>query len=145
MPFIRGITFIAIAAITLALSSVKQAHAEGQDKSVIGKWKLTKVLDSAAITSLDDDEARRLLGKIVYIDHNRFRFGSDTCLDPDFEVKVVETVEYFRRELHARVGNLGLPDPVTVVDVGCTFVYKKAPDRLVIFWEGFLFEMARQK
>lgn len=145
MSHMRFIVLTAIVTLALTLSSVRDAHATTQDKSIIGNWKLARILDSADITALDDKQARRLLGTVVRIEHDRLRFGKEVCKNPDFEVTVADTDTYFLREYRAGEEKLGLPNPVTEVSVSCTQVYKKAPDRIVFYWKGFFFDAVRQK
>ena len=67
------------------------------------------------------------------------RFGTENCGAPTFDSKRVEPSQYVRDEAHISVTNLRLPNPVTVVDVGCTRVFIKKADEAVIFWDGFFF------
>lgn len=129
----------------IAISAISNAQADGQDKSVIGNWKLTKVLDSSTITALDDEQAEHLIGEVFSIEANRIRLGDRTCDNPNFEVTVAETKEFFLRQAHASATKLGLTNPVTAVHVDCTFVYKKPPDRLVVHWKGYFFDAVRQR
>jgi hypothetical protein len=122
---------------------VAPANSQGLDKSVIGEWKLTKVLDSSEITALDDEQAEKLVGRTFTIQADKVQFAGRTCQDPNFEVTQAETYEYFARNAHASAENLGLPNPVTAVHVDCTYVYKKAPDKLVVHWKGFFFDAVK--
>lgn len=136
-------TVIGIAVMVLAFGPMVSARAEGQDKSVIGQWKLTKVLDSSDISALDDDQAEQLVGHVFSIAIDKVQFRGRKCTDPDFEVTTGETNEYFERRAHVSADRLGLPNPVTAVHVSCTYVYKKAPDKLVIHWKGYFFDAVR--
>jgi hypothetical protein len=134
---------IAIAAITVAGWPATAAYAGTQDKSVIGKWKLTAVLDSSEITALDDDQAQKLVGQVLSIEADKVRFGQRVCKNPDFEVTSEETNDYFERRAHVSARKLGLPNPVTAVHIDCTYVYKKASDKLVVHWRGYFFDAVR--
>lgn len=142
MPNVR--VFTVAAAFVLSSCFSCPLHAAEQDKSVIGKWKLTKVLDSSEISALDDDEAERLVGQVLTITEKEVRLGKRTCKDPDFEVTHAETNEYLQRSAHASAKMLGLPNPVTAVHINCTYVYKKAPGRLVVHWKGVFFDAVRK-
>jgi hypothetical protein len=135
----------AAAAIAIVMWPVAPAHADGQDKSVIGQWKLTRVLDSSDISAIDDDKAQRLVGKTFSIASDKVQFGDRTCTEPDFEVTVAERDRFFQTQAHVSAAKLGLPDPVTAVHVNCTYVYKKAPDKLVVHWKGYFFDAVRRK
>jgi len=141
----RARMLTAVAAITLAALPGTSAYADGQDKSVIGQWKLTQVLDSSEITALDDDQAQRLVGKTLTISQDKVQLGDRVCTDPDFEVTVAERDLFFASQAHASAAQLDLPDPVTAVHVNCTYVYKKTPDKLVVYWKGFFFDAVRER
>lgn len=134
-----------VAAIALATWPVLPVNATELGVKVIGKWKFTSVLDASEITSINFSEARRLVGHVMTIDKTKVQFGDHTCLPPDFETECVEPNLYLREQAHASASNLGLPNPVTVVDVGCTVVFIKNPNRVVIHWDGFFFDAVRVK
>ena len=133
-----------IAAFALICYPAPQLHAADRlGTSVIGSWKLTAVLDSSDITSLDDQEAADLVGQVITIGREKVQLGARVCDAPSFEVTTAETNSYFRDEAHASAKKLGLPNPVTSVSVGCTFVYIKSKNRLVVHWKGFFFDAIR--
>ena len=133
-----------IVAFALISYPALQLHAaDRQGTSVIGSWKLTAVLDSSDITSLDDQEAADLVGHVITISRDKVQLGARVCDSPSFEVTTAETNKYFRDEAHASANKLGLPNPVTSVSVSCTFVYIKSRNRLVVHWKGFFFDAIR--
>ena len=73
------------------------------------------------------------------------RFGTESCGAPSFESKQVETNVYVHQEAKISATKLGLPNPVTVVDIGCTQMFIKKPDQAVIFWDGFFFSAQKVK
>ena len=130
----------------LALACWPAPHLQAAEQlgtSVIGNWKLTAVLDSSEITSLDDQEAEALVGQIIMIGRDKVQLGDRVCESPSFEVTRAETNEYFRDEAHASAKKLGLPNPVTSISVSCTFVHIKSRNRLVVHWKGFFFDAIR--
>lgn len=137
-------TFTVVVGIGLSACFSSPLYAVEHDKSVIGKWKLTKVLDSSEISALDDDEAERLVGQVLTISEKEVRFGKRTCKEPDFEVTRAERNDYFRRSAHVSAEKLGLPNPVTAVHISCTYVYKKLPGRIVVHWKGVFFDAMRK-
>jgi hypothetical protein len=137
-------SYLAVLAVALATVQTAPANAEGRDKSVIGKWKLTAVLDSSEISALDDAQAQKLVGQVLSIGADRIKLGKDTCDTPSFEATRAETDEYLYRHARATADNLGLPNPVTVVNLGCMDVYQKPP-KLVVHWQGVFFEAVRLK
>ena len=62
-----------IISVTFAMFPAQQAQAAEQhrNRSVIGKWKLTVILDFAAISALDDSDAKRLIGAVLTIGPTR--------------------------------------------------------------------------
>jgi hypothetical protein len=139
----RARTLTAIAVIALVTWPAGPANAEDVDKSIIGQWKLTAVLDSSEITAIDDAQAQKLVGKVLRIGADKVQLGERVCKNPDFEVTRAETNEYFARSAHASAEKLGLPNPVTAVHLNCTYVYKKAPNKLVVHWKGFFFDAVK--
>lgn len=135
----------AVAALTMALLP-KPVHAADPDYAdLLGTWRLTKVLDSSEISSLDDKEAARLVGKTFVIARDKVSLDGEACKEPEFEHHFEDTVRYLREEAHAASGKLGLPEVVEVVDLACTEVLRKNYDKLVLYWKGFFFDMIRQE
>jgi hypothetical protein len=133
--------------VALAFTSVvSPVHAgDNQERSVIGKWRLKAALDASEITSLDEREAKQLVGEVFTIAPDRVQFGTRKCLPPELEAERVEPRLYLREQAHASAAKLGLPNPVTVVDLDCTVVFIKAKNRLVIHWDGWFFDARRQR
>lgn len=144
MTYLRTLTVVATLA-WFALATPHAHAAEKHDTSVIGKWKLTSVLDSADVSALDDDEAWKLVGKLLTISRDKVHIGAQVCDAPDFEVISGDRDEYFKRRAHASAANLGLPNPVTSVHISCAYVYKKSHERLVLNWQGVFFDAVRQR
>jgi len=138
-------TCTAIMALAIAMLPLIPAHAQTQDKSVIGRWRLTAVLDSAEISALDDAQANRLVGQMLSIKADRVQLGKRQCDSPSFAVIVADTDDYLYRYANAIPDNLGLPNPVTAVDLGCMEVYHKPPGGLVVLWQGVFFGAVRQR
>lgn len=133
-----------VTVLALICSPTQLLHAaEQQDTSVIGRWKLTAALDSSDITSIDDQEAEKLVGQIITINRDKVQLGARVCDSPSFEVTKAETNKFFRDQAHASAKKLGLPNPVTAVYVSCTEVYIKSRNRLVVHWKGFFFDAIR--
>jgi hypothetical protein len=119
-------------------------HANETNADVIGSWKIVKVLDSSEIAPFSDRQAQGLIGKVLEISGDKLEFAGRVCKKPDFERTQEEPVRYFRESAHASSAKLGLPDPVTVVHISCTYVYPKSANEMVIHWKGFFFDALRQ-
>jgi hypothetical protein len=118
----------------------------GEDEAAIsGQWKITAALDGAEITSLDEREARQLVGGVFTISKEKVVFGKRDCGPSTFEAQSVEPRLFLREQFHATSEKLGLPNPVTVVDLSCTSVFIKNQNRLVIAWDGWFFDAVRVK
>jgi hypothetical protein len=135
--------FSVAATIALAIYTPLQAAQPGD--TAIGDWKFTSVLDSVDITSIDDEQAKKLLGRIMTIRKDGTRFGDQTCGAPSLEVERVEPNLYVHREAKISARKLRLPNPVDVVDIGCTHVFIKQRNKAVIFWDGFFFGAVKIK
>lgn len=80
---------------------------------------------------------------IFTIAKDRVTFGRRNCGAPRLEVMLVEPTLYLREQAHASSENLHLPNPVAVVDLGCTVAFIKSQDKLTIFWKGWFFDAVR--
>lgn len=142
-----SVQYARISAVAAALAfglSLPVHAADKQEHGVIGEWRLSAALDSSEITSLDEREARRLVGKVFTITKDRVQFGARKCLPPELDAESVEPRLYLLEQAHASAAKLGLPNPVTVVNLGCTVAFIKAKDRLVIHWDGWFFDARRR-
>lgn len=131
------------AMVAVAFLVSTQALAVQPEPEVIGQWKFIAVLDGVDITSIDEVQAKQLLGRVMTISKEGTRFGDQTCGAPSFNSKRVEPNAYLLQEAQISATKLNLPNPVTVVDIGCTQVFVKAPGQAVIFWDGFFFSADR--
>ena len=129
----------------MLMLSVSVMAADQYERAVTGEWKLTAALDGAEITSIDEKEARQLVGKVFKISRSTIRFGARECGPSDFAAQQVEPGMFLRKEFHATADKLRLPTPVTVVDLSCTTVFIKKPNRLVIAWDGWFFDAVKIK
>lgn len=132
-------TVSSIAALLFA-TTMSPARAADEGTQVLGRWELTAALDASEVTALDEQEAQQLVGQVFTIARDRVQLGTRTCLAPALTAERVEPRLYLREHAHAAALKLGLPTPVTVVDLGCTSVFIKKPGRLVIHWKGWFFD-----
>jgi hypothetical protein len=56
---------------------------------------------------------------------------------------VAASTIHLREAFHASSKELGMPTPVTVVDLSCTSVFITKPNHLEIFWQGWFFDAVR--
>jgi hypothetical protein len=133
-------------AVAFAAWSPLTVRAAEPGQEVIGKWKLVAVLDATHIASMDEKEAKTLLGHVFSIRKEGAEFEKEVCGKPDFETqRVVPSLYLERADPYVTASSLSLPNPVTVVDIGCTSVFIKNRNKLVIFWNGFYFDAVRLK
>ena len=139
-------TKVSLFIIAVAIVALPSAHASDRvERRVTGEWQFTAALDGAEIASLDEREARQLLGQVFTIHKDKVKFGKMDCGQTEFEAQKVEPRLYLREEFHASSKELGLPNPVTVVDLSCTSIFITKPNHLVIFWQGWFFDAVRVK
>lgn len=136
--------FPMLAALVFAGALPTATFASDRVGSVVGRWKLTAALDASEITSIDEKEAAQLVGKIFTISKDKVQFGTRVCPPPDLTATWVEPNLYLREDAHASAKNLGLPNPVTAVELGCTVAFIKGKNRLVIHWDGWFFDARRE-
>ena len=131
---------------TLFAMAAHTAHAKKPDKDadILGTWTLTKVLDSADIASLTDQQAAALVGKVLVVRRDSVMFNGDPCRAPGLTRRRQDAAKYVREGYHARVGGLGLPNIVTVVDLDCTEAFLKEREKIVVFWQGYFYDAVRQ-
>jgi hypothetical protein len=136
-------------AATLVLATViqlpKSANAAPPENAdVLGIWTLTRILDSAEITSMSDREAARLVGKTLIVQPDNVVIVGETCGGSDFERHREPAARYVRENYHAPVGRLGLRDTITVVNLGCTEALLKGKNKMVVFWNGFFYDAEKR-
>lgn len=131
--------------IALAACSPITIRAAEPGQEVIGRWKLTSVLDGTHIASMDEKQAHTLLGHMFTIRKAGAEIEKHKCGRPDFETVRVEPNLYLKKtDPDVTAKSLALPNPVTVVDISCTSVFVKTKNRIAIFWDGFYFDAVRQ-
>ena len=135
-----------ILAMMAAMSlQIHAAQPVQQNDDILGKWRITRMLDASNITALDDREAARLVGKLFIVEPEKVSLAGESCNAPDFERHYEDTVRYLREEAHASAWKLGLPEVVTVVDLSCTEALIKGHDNIVVLWKGVFFDAIKQE
>ena len=141
----RRVTVPMAVALSLAALPAWGASNHHDEQAVIGKWRVTAALDGADVTSLDEKEARQMVGRVFTIRKDAVTFGDRKCGPSKFEAESVEPRTFVREQFHADADKLHLPSPVTVVDLSCTSVFIKNATTLVIAWKGWFFDAVRVK
>ncbi|WP_338763429.1 hypothetical protein [Massilia sp. METH4] len=131
------------AALLLSQAAHALAGAEFRERSVIGKWKLVSLLDMASIASLDEAEAKTLLGKYVTITASSVKVDEEICAAPEFWAERIMPEPHIQEKLHTSAERLRLPSPAIMVELGCTDVYIRNPRQMVLLWGGAMFEAER--
>lgn len=88
-------------------------------------------------------QARALIGKSADITRQAFIFDKERCEAPSYERTREDLARSFREQGHVSAAGMGLPDPVTSIDAGCTHIFLKKPGVIVIHWDGFYFDAVR--
>jgi hypothetical protein len=144
-PLRKRAPAIIIAAL-LTFTGTTQAVArsgEPTEVAATGRWKLTKAIDFGDITSLDEREARQLVGRVFTISKEHMRFGKRDCGAPELTAEIVDPTWFMREQMHASSAVLHLPSPVTVINLTCTFAFAKDPDHMIMHWKGWFFDAKR--
>lgn len=141
----RRISFLQFLLAFILITPPSVEASDSIERIVTGQWRLTKPIDSADITSLDEREAAQLVGHIFTIQKDKVGFGDHDCGPTEFEAQKVEPTLYLRKGFNSKVDGLKLPNPVTVVEISCTAVFIRHPNKLVIFWKGWFFDAVRVK
>jgi hypothetical protein len=121
-----------------------QAKQLEKNADILGSWTLAKVLDSADVASLTDEQAAALIGKTVVVRRDSVMFDREPCRAPELTRHREDAAKYMREGYHARVGHLGLPDTITVIDLDCTEAFLKSKGKIVVFWRGYFFDAIKQ-
>jgi hypothetical protein len=141
MSFLRTPSrLLAVAAMLPLVAYSAQAKQPEKDADILGTWTLTKVLDSADVASLTDKQAAALVGKAMVVRRDSVMFNGEPCRAPELTRHRENAAKYMREGYHARVGYLGLPDMITVIDLDCTEAFLKSRDKIVVFWEGYFYD-----
>jgi hypothetical protein len=121
------------------------ASANALNDDIYGVWKVTSLI-GGGIGSLNDRQARRLIGKQVIITAKKFSFNGRVCKDPAYERSKEDTAVYFDREWRANVSDIPFPEQVTIIETpGCDYLYPIRKDHLMIAEDGGFFEAVRVK
>lgn len=135
---------LTMTAMLALVAQTAQAKRPEKDALIVGTWTLTKVLDSADIASLTDQQAAELVGKTMVVRRDSVMFNGEPCRAPDLAGHRVDAAKYMREGYHARVGYLGLPETITVIDLDCTEAFLKNKENIVVFWRGYFFDAKRK-
>lgn len=141
MSFLDTSARLLAATVFFALTSQSAvANQPEKDADIFGTWTLTKVLDSADVASMDDKQAAALIGKTMVVRRDSVVFGGEPCRAPELTRHRERAAKYVREGYHARVGYLGLPATVTVIDLDCTEAFLKSNGKIVVFWDGYFYD-----
>lgn len=136
---------VAVTALFALVANTAQAKKPEKDADILGTWTLTKVLDSADVASLTDQQAAALVGKVMVVRRDSVMFNGEPCRAPELTRHREDAAKYVREGYHARVGYLGLPDTITVIDLDCTEAFLKGKEKIVVFWQGYFYDAMKQR
>jgi hypothetical protein len=145
MTFLRTWRFLLFLTVLLALTARSaQASQPTKDADILGTWTLTKVLDSADVASMTDEQAAALIGKAMVVRRDSLTFNGEPYGAPVLTRRREKAAKFLREGYHARVGNLGLPDTITVIDLNSTEAFLKSKGKIVVFWEGYFYDAVKR-
>jgi hypothetical protein len=129
----------------LMLALPFSAQGRDQNADIYGTWKIKRFAGSADTFGLSDKQIRNLIGKSIVISADAFTFDGRACR-PTYKRSKARTVAYFRREWQADAAELSLPDPVTVIETGCNWVYPINRNHIIVAEQsGVFFDAVRVK
>ncbi|MET3132849.1 hypothetical protein AAKU55_003130 [Oxalobacteraceae bacterium GrIS 1.11] len=126
------------------LTMTGNLYAQNLNNDIYGHWKIKSII-GGGISSLSDRKARAYVGKSVFINSEKFTFNGKTCLHPPYTRSIENVDKYFDREWKADVTDIPLPNPVTIIDAKCNFLYPMRKDQIMIAEDGVFFEAVRIK
>lgn len=119
------------------------AFAQDPNADIYGNWKIKAVIGMGAETSMNNRQIQRIIGKPLLISAEKFKFNGRTCLHPNYQRSREETVQHFDWAWRTDVSNIPFPNPVTIIDTGCDYLYPIRKDHLMIAEENVFFEAVR--
>ncbi|HZV66026.1 MAG TPA: hypothetical protein VFG03_14065 [Telluria sp.] len=145
MSFLRtSRRLLTVTAVLALVAPSAQAKQPENDADILGTWTLVKVLDSADVASLTDKQAAALVGKTMVVRRDSVMFNGEPCRAPELTRHREDAAQYMREGYHARVGHLGLPDTITVIDLDCTEAFLNSKGKIVVFWQGYFYDAVKQ-
>ena len=128
---------------TLWLTSYAVKAQEQVNHDIYGKWQIKALIGGGAASTLTQRDVDKLIGKYVTINPERFAFNGHTCTHPWYQRKTAETVGFFDAAWRTDVGDIGFPNPVTVIETGCNTLFLIRKDHLMIAEENVFLEAVR--
>ena len=144
MPCLDHLAARCLLLTVLALNAIG-VHAEDSNADIYGKWKIKAMIGGGAVGSLSQRQVDRLIGKFAIINEERFEINGETCMYPNYQRSKEETVAHFDIGWRTDVSDIPFPNPVTIIDTGCDFLYPIRKDHLMIAEGGVFFEAVRVK
>lgn len=111
--------------------------------NIQGTWKIMTILGNGAASSMSDREARQMIGKTVMVESRQFTLNGQACAETSYEETVEAKAGHFAREWNTTVTDIPLPDPLRVIDTGCSTLYPLKNGNLMVAEKGVFFEAAR--
>ena len=134
--------FLLLTALVFASASV---HAHDVNADIYGTWKIKALIGGGAVSSRSQYQVEKIIGKLAIISAGRFEFNGQTCMYPTYQRSKEETVSHFDRDWRSDVSDIPFPNPVTIIETECVFLYPIRKDHLMIADSGDFFEAVRVK
>ncbi|MGZ3183403.1 MAG: hypothetical protein ACXU8N_13260 [Telluria sp.] len=128
--------------VTVCMTGSGPARA-APGQQAVGTWRVVALLDGVDIVSMDEKQAQKLAGSSIRIQRDFIAVGKEKCHPSEFVESSVQPTLYLRTDAGIDGTRLRLPDPVTVIDIGCTEIFMRDPRHAVVFWNGFFFEVVK--
>ena len=121
--------------ILLALLLATCLHSAEVDN---GNWKVTKVLASAPVAAMSDEQAAKLVGTTLQANDSGVHFAGENYPKPTFKLSRTTRADFYKG--YKMTGNpLKLPPVFTTEDLGCTTLVKLRSGKTVFYWDGYFY------
>lgn len=119
------------------------AQAQDPNADIYGRWKIKAMIGGGAASALSQRDVDQLIGKLIIISPEKFEFNGRTCTNPNYQRSKEETVHHFDSAWRTDVRDIPFPNPVTIIDTGCDFLYLIRKNHLMIAEQNVFFEAVR--
>lgn len=127
-----------VAAVFFALACFASEPAPNQ---LYGTWKVTAVTGASPITAISGATAARLVGRSLVLGPHKIQFAGRIC-QTTYDVSN-ETSDEFVQDYKIAPKIVGLDEPVTRFDAGCTDIFLHATRKIIFTWKGYFLEATK--
>ncbi len=128
-------------AVLIAAWAIAACGAAAQPSELVGRWRVSAVLEASSITALDGAEAAKLVGQELVVSPAAVQFAGMSC-KATF-AKSQESARDMAADYGVNPKLLKLPDPATSYEAGCIDLFVRDAKTVVFTWKGYFFEASK--